>query len=454
MTTLTSSSTTLKDLGDGLRLRASTPADADELADLNARIQSDDGPDRPDEGIRVWTHDLLARPHPTMAPSDFTVVEDTRTGAIVSCVGLIPQTWAYGGLPFGVGRPELVATDPAYRRRGLVREQFAVVHRWSAERGHLAQAITGIPNYYRQFGYEMALALGHGRGGYGPQAPTLKEGEAEPYRVRPATPADLPFFAEVYAQSVAQRDLITCVRDQALWRHELDGHSPLSLEHWELRVIETPAGEPVGYVSHAPKVWTGGPSVRIVLLGYELAPGVSWLAVTPSVIRYLWQTGQDYAARAGLTLQRFAFGLGQEHPVYEAFADTLPATRAGYAWYLRVADVPGFLRHIAPVLEQRLARSVAVGHSAELTLNFFRGGVRLVLERGRLVTAEPWQPPHADEWGTAGFPALTFLQLLFGFRSLAELRSTFPDCYVNGDANRALLNALFPKQASNVWPVA
>ena len=124
------------------------------------------------------------------------VVEDQRRGKIVSSLNLISQTWTYGGMPFGVGRVELVGTDPSYRRRGLVRAQFEIVHRWSQERGELAQMITGIPYYYRQFGYEMALDLGGGRVGYAPQIPELAAGGTEPYRVRPAVEADLPFIAK------------------------------------------------------------------------------------------------------------------------------------------------------------------------------------------------------------------------------------------------------------------
>ena len=85
-----------------------------------------------------------------------------------------------------MGRPELVGTDPDYRRQGLIRAQFEVLHQWSAERGELALGITGIPWYYRQFGYEMCLLRGGGRAGYRPQAPTLPAGAAEPYQVRPA----------------------------------------------------------------------------------------------------------------------------------------------------------------------------------------------------------------------------------------------------------------------------
>jgi predicted acetyltransferase len=68
--------------------------------------------------------------------------------------------WEYGGIPFGVGRPEIVASDPGYRERGLVRAVFELLHARSAALGHMAQGITGIPYYYRQFGYEYALDQG------------------------------------------------------------------------------------------------------------------------------------------------------------------------------------------------------------------------------------------------------------------------------------------------------
>ena len=37
-------------------------------------------------------------------------------------------------------------------------------------------------------------------------------------------------------------------------------------------------------------------------LWYELKPGVSWLAVTPGVVRHLWNKGQEYAKRDGRTV--------------------------------------------------------------------------------------------------------------------------------------------------------
>ena len=142
--------TILRDLGNGLILRRASSEDAEALSKFNGRIHGEDPQDV--ERIAAWTYDLVAHPHPTLHADDFTIVEETATGRIVSSMNLIPQTWTYEGIEFGVGRPELVGTDPEFRNRGLVRTQFEEVHQWSRERGHLVQAITGIPFYYRQFG--------------------------------------------------------------------------------------------------------------------------------------------------------------------------------------------------------------------------------------------------------------------------------------------------------------
>ncbi|MBN1661164.1 MAG: GNAT family N-acetyltransferase [Anaerolineae bacterium] len=446
--------TTIRDLGDGLILRRATPEDTEALVTFHGRVHTEnDESDAENVLIGAWVRDLMTRPHPTFGPGDFTIVEDTKTGEIASSLCLISQTWSYDGIEFGVGRPELVGTAPAYRRRGLIRAQMEVVHQWSAERGERVQGITGIPWYYRQFGYEMAMTLGGGRGGYKPNVPKLKEGEVEPYRIRAATESDLPFIAEVYAQGV-RRWPVACVRDQALWRDELLGKSEENVNRRDLAVIEVAAGdaagERVGFITLHPRVWHNRISIGV----YELKPGVSWLAVTPSAVRHVWSLGEAYVAgKPDQELEMFGLWLGVEHPAYEVFRERLARFFQPYAWYLRVPDVPGFLLHVAPALNARLAGSPLAGHSGELKLNFYQAGMRLVFEGGRLTVAEPWESKNTEE-GDAGFPELTFLQLLFQRRSIAELDEAFADCWVSGDGPRVLLDALFPKNPSDVWPVS
>jgi hypothetical protein len=61
-------------------------------------------------------------------------------------------------------------------------------------------------------------------------------------------------------------------------------------------------------------------------------------------------------------------------------------------------------------------------------------------------------PNHADH-GNAGFPALTFLQILFGYRSFEELKYAFPDCWWDNDQTQVVINALFPKKNSHVYGI-
>lgn len=442
----TQSKAILFDFGDGLIMRRSTAADAERLGDFNGQIHGDNPRDA--VAVASWTRDLLNLPHPTFQSDDFVLVEDHNTGKIVSSLNTISQTWTYEGIPFKVGRPELVGTDPAYRRRGLVRRMFDVIHDWSRERGEQVQVITGIPNFYRQYGYEMGLNLGGGRSGYEPQVPRLKEGEADPYRVRVAEEGDLPWVMQMYARET-RYSMISSVMDADLWRYEISGKSKDNVNRWVPCVIESADGHPVGYLVHPGSLWGNG----IGVTRYALAEGESYLAVTPSVVRFLWETGQVLAVEAERKLELFSFSLGAEHLAYRAIGERLPRERKPYAYYVRVPDLPAFMRLIAPVLEQRLQESVCAGHSGELKINMYRSGLRLVFEKGRLVTAEDWQPVVNDDEGSLAFPNLTFLQLVFGYRNLEEIRAAYADCSGSWEAS-VVLAALFPKKASNVWAIS
>lgn len=438
----------IRDLGNGLILRHASKRDANALADFNARIHSDNGPDQPERRIGVWARDLLVKPHPTLTPADFTVVEETATRRIVSSLNLIPQTWTYEGIPFGVGRPELVGTLPEFRKHGLVRAQFDEIHKWCEARNLPVQAITGIPYFYRQFGYEMALDLSGRRFGFEYNVPSLKKGEKEKYRIRPATESDLRFVLEVYNET-QKRNAISCIRGADVFAYELKTQSRDNINHFEIRIIEDARGRRVGYLQHP--AFLG--MIGLNAFGYELAPGASWLDVTPSVVRHLWDTGGKFAKREKRQRTAFGFLLGAEHPAYEAMGEGLPFVRDPYAWFLRVPDLPGFLRLIAPALEKRLAESIACGFSGELKISFYRHGIRLVFARGRLKDAQPWTPSQGKDEGDAVFPDLTFLQLLFGYRSFNELRHAFKDCWGYNNTALVLLDALFPKRLSNVFPV-
>ncbi len=440
----------VRDLGEGLVLCRSRSEDAEALAEFNSKIHSDDGMDHPDKGVGAWTRDLLARPHPTLKPDDFTLVLEASSGRIVSSMNLISQTWAYEGIPFKVGRPELVGTLPEFRKRGLVRLQMDEVHRWSAERGEAVQAITGIPYYYRLFGYEMAMELEGGRAGYEAQLPRLKEGESEAFLFRPARVEDIPFLMEVDAYA-AQRSLVSVVRDEAIWRYELTGQSEANVNRLVTLVIERAGShEPLGYLRHTSQVWEFG----LAAMDFQLKASVSWLAVSPAAARFLWQRGEEMMqAQRKRATAMFGFWFGSQHPAYEALRGRLPRVRPPYAWYIRIPDLPAFLCSLRPVIERRLAGSIAVGHTGKLRINRYRTILAFSFEDGRLVEVEESER-DANDYADLGLPALTIHQLIFGYRSLDELRAAFPDAYVEHDEGRALLEILFPKKCARLVPIA
>jgi len=444
MTLLISQPEIIRQLPGGLVLRRSTSADAEQLAAFNAFIHSDS--DEPDERVGAWTRDLLSGNHPTFAVNDFTIVEEPTTGKIVSTMNLISQTWSYAGIPIKVGRPELVGTDPAYRNRGLMKIQFDVIHEWSRQRGELLQGITGIPFYYRQFGYEMAVNLGGSRVGAIFNVPRLTKDQSEAYRFRPAVPSDIALICRLY-QEGCRRSLLSADRDVTMWHYELTGKSQNNCARSEIRVIETTDGVPVGFLSY-PFFMA---EEMITLDDLEIIPGASWNEVLPAVIRYLWQSGESLAAQKNKTMSSFAFSLGENHPAYKIAADKLPVSRRSYAWYLRVPNLAGFLRHIAPVLEKRLEESLFAPYSGEIKLGFYRTGLNLKFQKNRLLDVETWQPSTKD-YGNAAFPGLTFTQLLFGHRDIDELMFAFPDCFVS-DELKPILPVLFPRQPSNILPI-
>ena len=451
----TSSGEVPRVLPDGLVLRRASKDDADRLAQFNEMVHS--GPDSGLRGvsandareygasIAAWTRDLMSGNHPTVKASDFLIVEDKKSNKIVSSLACISQTWSYQGIPFSVTKIEAVGTRPEYRKRGLVRTLFETVHSRGESLGIPVQIVSGIPYFYRQFGYELAIHWGGGRSGYRAHVPTLEEGSTEPFLLRRATEADISFISAI-VRNGDSRSLIASLRDESLWVYELKGRSKKSLPRSVLEIIETTDGESIGLLVTSPFLWHNTVSV----LRYELVPGFSWSVVTPSVVRALWAKGTMMAKETGQELLAFTLGLGPEHPVYEVFNSGLPRARAPYALYVRIPDLAGFIRVIAPALERRLAESVLRGYSGELKLNFYRSGLRLVFKTGSLANVEAC-PPQSSEDGDARFPDFTFLQLLFGRLSLESLEAVFADCSGGADVVRSLLKTLFPQKPSNVW---
>jgi predicted N-acetyltransferase YhbS len=435
-----------RDLGVGLVLRWATAEDAEALAEFNFRQHNDDSMGQPEIWLKDWTRDLLDGSHPTTGPQDVTVVVDENAGGkIVSAVFLISQTWSYDGIAFGCGMPELIATDDKYRRRGLIRLQMDVIHALSEQKGELVQVISGIPWYYRQFGYDLALNLGGGLQLPLASIKPLPETETEQYRLRPAILADLPVLKELYARQ-SEASLVNCVRDDVVWQYDIELALKQAAVCRHLELIETAEGEIIGYVH-----LSGFPVPGQEIPELVIRPGYSLL----DVCRFVGRTIKERIEKIELANKpdNLYFSLGESHPAYEALGKETGKWREPYAWYVRVPDLPRFLWHIQPALERRLAASVMAGYSGRLKLNFYTSQLKIEIEKGKITAVEPYQPDNFFDFDVF-FPDLTFLQVLFGRRDLEELRHIFTDCYPRNDESALLLKILFPKRNSHVIALA
>ncbi|MBN1313100.1 MAG: GNAT family N-acetyltransferase, partial [Anaerolineae bacterium] len=325
-------------------------SDIQKVIDLCNIVFSDT--DQPDPRVGAWVSALLTPgSHPTLTFDDYFLVEDTDIGEAVSTLNVIPQTWTYDGIPFGMGRIEMVGTRKEYRCRGLVREQFKAAHQRCEELGLQVQGITGIPWYYRQFGYEYALELG---GGYNVALSMLPEAPASsPLNLREWETSDLPRLEELYASSV-QKSLITCRRPTEHWHYRFGSQQPDGVQkHW-LYVI-TRAGAIVGYVAIPLDRW--GPHERIV----ELVLNVPYPDIIPWLLPRLRDEIPVRFPDAEPPVQSIYFNMGRQHPIYPYLKSYQPVYRPTYAWYIRVPDLAAFINHIAPALERRLSRGPLAG---------------------------------------------------------------------------------------------
>ena len=446
------------ELGDGLLLRWATAFDIEALGTFNVRIHTDN-PDEPEAWLAEWTRDLMNGNHPTTDASDFTVVVDRRAGnRIVSSLNLISQSWTYDGVPFGVGRVELVGTDPAYRRRGLIRRQMEAVHSKSAKRGELVQAITGIPWYYRLFGYEMALNLGGGREFFWVRPgndkaqeeghrirPGNEKAQEKSYRMRPAIVSDIPILEELYTAHCAD-SLVVHLQNKQIWQYGMLTAQRETPAARNISIIENSDGRVIAYADFNAR----GSAFRVRELGVR--GGHSWRAVCLFVARELKNRADKLNQERAKPITHIRFDLGETHPVYDALGGQLEKGQKPYAWYIRISDLLQFMQLITPVLQRRLAGSVMAGHSGTLRLNFYRSNLRLVFEQGKLIDIGAYEPKHVEDADVL-FPDLTFLQLLFGYRSFEELDYAFADCFALNAEAAVLIKLLFPRRPSDINPL-
>lgn len=444
-----------RDLGGGLTVRWSTAEDTEGIAALYARVfrRAEDAP--LNSNLPNWARDMLSGRHPLISPHDFAIVEDTAKGAtpvIIAATCLLRYPITYEGISVNFARPEIVATDMEYRNRGLIRAIFELIHAKSAARGDLVQGITGIHHFYRQFGYGYAASMGTALTVAFTDIPPLKPNATEPYTLREATLADAERLLRLWEREQAGAAITTPLSAEYL-RWAMAGINPPSDRWRPYLIVEAASERVVGALRLRPKRWGN----EVTVDGLAVEESAPLAPILPSVMRGARTLAdtippiRDETPPAGSV---WFYLWNTAHPVITTLGDIAPA-RTTYPfgaypepWYIRVEHIPSFIRHVAPALERRLAASPMAGYSGAISIDFYRGGLRLELKAGTLESVADWRRT-GWETANAGFPEFVFLELLFGYRSLHELRDLAPDNWAEGEA-APVLDALFPKRHASL----
>ncbi len=425
------------DLGQRLRMRFCEEKDIPQAVSLFDLVWKR-------ESFRLWFDDLMSGRHPNVSFTDFTLVEDSETGRLVSLMGLISQTWVYGDIRFRCGQPEAIVTHPDYRRRGLIRQQLEVMHKLSQARGELVQVIWGNPWYYRQFGYEYALEglWDTHKKVHVHQIPDRQNPLANPSRLRKIETKDYGFIQHIY-EACENRSHIRAEKTFAEWRFQFEGWTPGAHAQREWRIIEDANGSLAGFLSFHSEPDSGGFGVHQM----ELVQHTGYLQIMPGILRNLWDLAIE--RNQGAQPSEIKLYLGQKHPAYEPLHNDDRLYKGDMqCLYIRVQDMVKLLRHIKPALDKNLAKSAASDFSGKLQISMYRSGIEITIDAGCISRIDPWK---ADSfWHMPSFPDLTFLQLVFGRRRCAELSDIYVDC--NMDEQTALiLDAMFPAFKGTMW---
>ena len=396
-------------LPDGLVLRTATLADLPQAAELLvARGEPADGTDlhlvADSEGL-----DGIA----VVVAGDRVVSTLTLLDEVVHVggPGAIPAVAVPAVPAVPAGQIELVATDPAYEGRGLVRALMGWAHARSRDRGHLLQVMIGIPFFYRQFGYAYAMPIPPWqRLATVPSAPDDVE-------VRRATLGDVPAMDALQAEAQGGAD-VRMPHSPSCWRWlvERDGS-----EQW----VSVRAGEVVGVARVVPGE---GPDDATLVAELAAADDEAAVAVVARA------AGAD---GGGVEVQRRAST--------PAALDALlaPAEEPPEWYYGRVERLGPLLAHLAPVLQARFETAGLGDRDHEVLLSSWRTHVRFAVGPSGFQLLTEGGPEQAPiHQGGSGVPPDALAPLLLGPHGAVGLEERLPDCLLG--KQRELMAALFP----------
>jgi predicted N-acetyltransferase YhbS len=368
--------------------------------------------------------DILARrlwnDHPVMTSSNFFSLWDGDK--MVATLNLIPQTWSLGGIKLKVAEMGLVASDPAYRNRGLQRILNKQFDKRLREDGYHLAVIEGIPFFYRQFGYEYSIPLDD-------QAllPLQNLPKQLSYVIAPLAHEDVPNVMKLLEAS-QKKYLVHSIRSREEWiMQERTGHVG---ESTNKTYIVKRKGSHIAYFRATIK--------DAVVILHEINDTDE--ETSKQIAAFLRKLGEENGSTELASKESY------DAP-FNKYLSTLGSTeKQPYAWQVKVVDPFRVLTAITKVFEERVAQSQYQSYTGLIPINLYGVTITITFTDG-LITGVKQNP--SEQRGDIMINPRIFSKMLLGYRSLDELESEYLDVRIKPEY-RELVSILFPKTKAHI----
>jgi hypothetical protein len=319
-----------------------------------------------------------------------------------------------------------VATHPDYRRRGLatalLRDTLALLRRDGYHLSFLGSEVAAA--FYERLGWRIIRQPSHGA----PAAEAAALPDRPGLTIRAFAPSDLTAVARIHARAT----------------HGRTGAVARSLRYWtdHLSWIDDDAG---GFL-----VTVSGPGS---IAAFVRSRSERWASTLMLLDAHCREGAEAYLAPLLGALGRYAVGQGlkgiqaslpEGHPLADAFA-RLPSagvtTEVRFPLMMRVVDLPGLLRTLAPLLAERLG----VMRAPALCLAFEEDSERTYLCVGA-DGVQVAQRPAGEVVSVTPGEAVT---LLLGQKTAREVLA--PTADPPSEEALSALGQLLPRESLHFW---
>ncbi|MFW9975864.1 MAG: GNAT family N-acetyltransferase, partial [Candidatus Thorarchaeota archaeon] len=204
-------------LGDGFVMRNASREDIPALLEHFHAVHG--------EGVVDQLRTMLEK-YPRFSWEDSFIIANPGTGEVVSCVILLQNAWMLDGIEVPSVEMEAVGTLKPYRYRGHMRLLNDEFEKRAAHLHPVIQTIAGIPQFYRNFGYEYAAHLGGGYTVNRSLIPKLSDGEEEAVTFKSVTSKNFKEFLRYRESHLPRKTWTRKIRpeDATYYIYETSSH--------------------------------------------------------------------------------------------------------------------------------------------------------------------------------------------------------------------------------------